>query len=209
MTYKQRILAYLLSIAPDRATNREIRAATGVRSHQQVYLLTQELFARGVIDRSRADREWSFWWKCDDDRTALPDGPGEDEQSPGNAGHPVPSAFESLARCVMAIELETKLPVGSVPAVPKQFDMVSQDGSIVGDAMYCTVVYGKGRPSAMFATIAEHVWLLEKTGAKTKFVVFGNDRRVPETWLATYGALAGDIRFYFLSDGGELSPLLP
>ena len=35
-TYKERILDHLWSIAPEVAT-------TGIRSHQQVYLLTQEL----------------------------------------------------------------------------------------------------------------------------------------------------------------------
>ncbi len=42
-TYKERILDHLWSIAPEVATNSQIRATTGIRSHQQVYLLTQEL----------------------------------------------------------------------------------------------------------------------------------------------------------------------
>ena len=55
--------------------------------------------------------------------------------------------------------------------------------------------------------IAEHVWLLEKTNAKRKFLVFGNDRRVPERWLEKYGNLVSDVSFYFLSDDGQLEAL--
>ena len=62
---------------------------------------------------------------------------------------------------------------------------------------------------ADFATIAEHVWLLEKTGAPTTFLVFGNDREVPALWLERYGSLATGVAFYFLADGGRLELLAP
>jgi len=42
-THRERILDYLWSISPDYAANAQIREATGISSHQQVYLLTQEL----------------------------------------------------------------------------------------------------------------------------------------------------------------------
>lgn len=57
---------------------------------------------------------------------------------------------------------------------------------------------GTGIPPAKFATIAEYVWLLEKTNAEHKFLVFGNDRRVPEWWLERYGNLLNGVDFYFL-----------
>ncbi len=88
--------------------------------------------------------------------------------------------------------------------IPKKFDMVSNDNEIVGDAKYLTMVQGKKRPSAKISNISEYVWLLEKCPAKTRFAVFGNDRKVPELWLETYGALLKDeegnpsIKFYFL-----------
>jgi hypothetical protein len=41
-------------------------------------------------------------------------------------------------------------------------------------------------PAAKFSIVAEHIWLLEKSGASTKFLVFGNQREVPE---AVAGAL--------------------
>ena len=86
--------------------------------------------------------------------------------------------------------------------------MVSPDGSIVGDAKYFTLVRGQRLPPAKFSVIAEHVWLLERTGAPTTFLVFGNDRQVPELWLRRYGDLASGIAFYFLTDDGELEQLI-
>lgn len=86
--------------------------------------------------------------------------------------------------------------------------MVSTGGDLVGDAKYFTLVHGRRLPPAKFSIIAEHVWLLEKTGASTTFLVFGNDWRVPELWLERYGSLVSDVGFYFLADdGGALEEL--
>jgi len=60
-TNKDRILDYLWSISPDWATNSQIREATGIRSHQQVYLLTQELMGAGLIRGEQRESEWVFW----------------------------------------------------------------------------------------------------------------------------------------------------
>ena len=76
----------------------------------------------------------------------------------------------------------------------------------MGDAKYYTAVNGRGLPPAKFATIAEYVWLLEKTTARRQFLVFGNDRRVPEWWLDRYGNLT-EVEFYYASDTGVLEPL--
>ncbi|SET02411.1 hypothetical protein SAMN04488587_2005 [Methanococcoides vulcani] len=73
-----------------------------------------------------------------------------------------------------------QLTSGKYPGVPKIFDMLSSDNEVVGDAKFYTMVRGNALPPAKFSTIAEHVWLLEKTKAKHKFVIFGNDKRVPE-----------------------------
>ena len=110
--------------------------------------------------------------------------------------------FEEIARQVMADYFEFKEPdelsPGKVPGFPKLFDFVSPDKKIVGDAKYLTMVRGKRIPPAKFSTIAEYVWMLEKTDARVKFMVFGNDRRVPEEWLLRYGILASGVRFFFL-----------
>jgi len=69
------------------------------------------------------------------------------------------------------------------------------------------MVRGRSIPPAKFATIAEHVWFLEKIDAKMKFLIFGNDRRVPLEWLKRYGSLVRDVKFYFLDERGNLSEL--
>ncbi len=112
-----------------------------------------------------------------------------------------PAQFEKLAQVVMGGYFGLVLRQGHVEGVPKRFDLVSPDGSTVGDAKYFTMVRGRSLPPAKFSIIAEHVWLLEKTTAATKFLVFGNDRRVPEEWLRRYGHLKENVEFYFLSRG--------
>lgn len=82
--------------------------------------------------------------------------------------------------------------------MPKRFDFVSEDGEIVGDAKFFTLVRGENLPPAKFSIIAEHVWLLEHTAAKKRVLIFGNDVRVPKRWLAKYGHLVKTVEFYFL-----------
>ena len=81
--------------------------------------------------------------------------------------------FENFARRVMSEHFGTQLRKGRVSGIPKEFDMVSADCKIVGDAKYFTMVRGVFIPPAKFSVIAEHVWLLEKTTATHKFLVFG------------------------------------
>jgi hypothetical protein len=107
----------------------------------------------------------------------------------------------------MAAELKVALSPGLVRGIPKKWDLVSQDQTVVGDAKYFTMVQGKKLPPAKFSVIAEHVWLLEKTNAAKVFLVFGNDREVPVLWLKRYGGLVSRVSFYFLSDDGNLELL--
>jgi len=90
---------------------------------------------------------------------------------------------------------------------PKLFDIVSGDYQIVGDVKYMSMVKGKALPPAKFSVIAEHVWMLEKIDAATKFLVFGNDKKVPEEWLKRYGKLVRSVKFYFLTEDGKLTEL--
>jgi len=96
---------------------------------------------------------------------------------------------------------------GHLPNVPKKFDLVSSDGTIVGDAKYFDMVRGENTPPAKFSIIAEHVWLLEKTGARVRFLVFGNNRLVPAGWLKKYGHLVQSVSFLFLYENGVLEVL--
>lgn len=108
----------------------------------------------------------------------------------------------------MELHFGTPLAKGKVSGIHKIFNLVSEDESIVGDAKYFTLVRGRSLPPAKFSIIAEHVWLLEKTAASRKFLVFGNDRRVPEEWLRRYGPLAKAVEFYSLDpQSGRLDRL--
>lgn len=59
--YKQRILDFLDMVGAKGADNAKIRKATGIPSHQQVYLLTQELTMRREITARREGRKWVFF----------------------------------------------------------------------------------------------------------------------------------------------------
>ena len=207
-THRERILDYLWSISPDWATNSQIQEATGIRSHQQVYLLTRELMGASLIRGERRGREWVF--RADESlaiQLASPGWASYSELSPHAEKELSPPAFEDLARAVMGRHFGVPLRPEQVPGVPKEWDMVSPDGDILGDAKYFTLVQGQRLPPAKFSIIAEHVWLLEKTGAPTIFLVFGNDRQVPELWLQRYGNLVSGVAFYFLGDDGVLEQL--
>jgi hypothetical protein len=204
-TNKERILNYLWSISPEMATNSQIRDDTGIKSHQQVYLLTQQLLREGLIRGEQRGREWVFW---------ASESPAVQLASLRSAAvssrvdkRISPRAFEKLAQKVMSDHFGVLLAPGEVPGVPKKFDLVSPDRKIIGDAKYYTLVQGERLPPAKFSIIAEHVWLLEKTGASVPFLVFGNDRKVPELWLERYGNLASSVTFYFLTDSGVLEHL--
>ncbi len=115
--------------------------------------------------------------------------------------------FEELARNVMSKYFGVELKERYIEGHPKTFDLVSDDGSIVGDAKYLTMVRGKRIPPAKFMEISGHVWMLEKINAKRKFLVFGNDIRVPKEWLKRYGKFLQDIEFFFIDIQGNIIKL--
>ena len=203
-TNVERVLDYLWSAGPQGATNAQIRDATGVEPHQQVYMITQELKRKDKIKSRREGREWVFF---------IGDTPDELLQSPGRAAPSTPlpklnaAQFEDLARQVFSRRFGVPLRPGQVAGVPKLFDLVSPDGDTIGDAKYYTLVNGQHLPPAKFSIIAEHVWLLEKTQARHKFMVFGNDIEVPTRWLARYGHLRGEVALYFLTDEGAIEEI--
>lgn len=106
--------------------------------------------------------------------------------------------FEEMARRKISEFFGIELRPGTVQDVPKKFDMVSPDKSIVGDAMYYSLVRGMYIPPAKLSTISEHVWLLEKTRSRVNFLVFRNDKLVPDEWLGRYGHLVTDVQFFFI-----------
>ena len=60
-TNVERVLDYLWSAGPQGATNAQIRDATGIEPHQQVYMITQELKRKGRIVSRRYGNEWLFF----------------------------------------------------------------------------------------------------------------------------------------------------
>ncbi len=61
MSYKERILDYLWSVAPDGATNGQIARRLGISSQQTVYLTTKELATRRLIRAAKEDATWVFY----------------------------------------------------------------------------------------------------------------------------------------------------
>ena len=116
--------------------------------------------------------------------------------------------FEILARKVMANYFGVDLKENSLQGIPKRFDMVSEDGSCIGDAKDLSLVKRTRTPPAKFMEIGSHVWLLEKTNAKHRFLVFGNQREVPEFWLKKYGGVVHGIEFFFIHENGALEKML-
>jgi hypothetical protein len=115
--------------------------------------------------------------------------------------------FEELSRKVMSKYFGVQLKERSLNDFPKKFDMVSDNGDIVGDAKFLTLVHRKRLPPAKFMEIAGHVWLLEKVNAKRRFLVFGNQEEVPQLWLKRYGNLVHNVEFYFIDDKGNMKVL--
>ena len=116
--------------------------------------------------------------------------------------------FEEFARRVMSDYFRVKLEKRRKPGWPKEFDLVSGDYRIVGDAKYYTMVKGRRLPPAKFSSIAEHVWMLETIDADVKFLVFGNDKRVPLEWIKRYGNMVKTVMFFFIDKKGKIEKLL-
>jgi hypothetical protein len=207
------VLSFLRSISPQRVTNSTIVNRTGISPHQQVFAITSDLRRRGLISARIIGGEWEFW---SDHRGARHESiPGlgtrqERERSvimQHDGPLRTPFSFVLLARRIMSTLYSTPLEPRRIPAMPKLFDMVSADYSVVGDAKYFTMVQDERIPLAKFSVIAEHVWLLGQCQADRRFLVFGHDRRVPEEWLRRYGSLVHGVQFYFLGFDGDLSLL--
>ncbi|HTW07310.1 MAG TPA: hypothetical protein VME46_07360, partial [Acidimicrobiales bacterium] len=107
--------------------------------------------------------------------------------------------FEHLARRRLSAEWGVELSSKVLPlqaGVTHSFDLVSPDGRIVGDAKW----YKDLRtPAAKWSVIAEYVWLLQHLEqADRRFLVFGQDREVPERWLARYQPLLAGVELWYL-----------
>ena len=118
-------------------------------------------------------------------------------------------SFEDFARKVMSQYFGVELMPRKKENWPKCFDLVSPDYKIVGDVKYFSMVRGKRIPPAKFSNISEHVFFLEHIDAERRFLVFGNDIRVPQEWLKHYKHVVKSVEFYFLHSDGRLEKLYP
>lgn len=81
-----------------------------------------------------------------------------------------------------------------------KFDLVSLDGSFVGDAKWLKNI---AVPAAKWQAIAEYIWLLQKVDAEKVFMVFGQDAEVAERYLKRVRPLTEPVEFYFLDGAGH------
>jgi hypothetical protein len=220
MDNEMKVYEYLRRISPEWATISDIEQGAQVHPHQQVFQITQRLVKKGKIrgEQERFGRnEWKFTVKmAERAESILIPGP---QLSEPVIDQPIlavstqaeivlsPAGFERLAEQVMSRHYGVTLRHGSLPGVPKDFDLVSADRCIAGDSKFFTLVGGERNPSAKNSVIAEYVWLLEKTKAEHKFLVFGNQKEVPQRWLAKYGSLVEEVEFFFLTEDGSLEKL--
>jgi len=203
-THKERILDFLWAVAPRRVSNADIRAGTGIKSAQQVYLLTRELWHTGLIQGESVGRESRFWADETPDGLLTPVGPVSPSVARAQEAALSPQDFTALAQTALSGFFGVTLQPGIVAGVPHCFALMSPAGDIVGDSLYYPQAQQYHWPPAKFAVISERVWLLTQTAARVRFLVFGNDRDIPELWLRRYGALVPDVACYFLSAVGEL-----
>ena len=202
MTVKERVLHYIQQQGGKGVTNTELHHELGLSCHQAAFYATRSLREEGLIDGMMILHEWWFY-PVD---STIPHSlfismAAEQTESM------TPRQFEHFARLKMSEHFNTHLSARLVQPPNKRFDLVSEDETIIGDAQFYTLVRGSRLPPAKFAVIAEHVWLLEKTSARHKFLVFGNDRRVPQMWLAKYEQCVSGVNFYFLTQQGEIEQL--
>lgn len=62
MSNRDAVLDLLRSVAPQDLTNQEIGARTGVRPHQQVFMITRDLMQAGLIKGLQSGHECRFWF---------------------------------------------------------------------------------------------------------------------------------------------------
>jgi len=118
------------------------------------------------------------------------------------------SEFQDNATATMSDYFGTLLKNVIISGFPKRFDMVSNDCQIVGDAKWKALPMDGAARKVLFEEISTYVWLLEKIKASRRFIVFGNDMRVPEAWLRKYGGLPTTVEFYFWDGKGSVIRLV-
>ncbi len=117
---------------------------------------------------------------------------------------PREKGFKEFARQKMSVLLETTLRRKAVNRVPRPFDMVSDDETIVGEIMSLKSIKGRKTPLSKFTLIDQRLWFLQATGAPKRFLVVGGDREVIEAWLKRYRRMLDwHYRVYYIDQSGK------
>jgi hypothetical protein len=109
-----------------------------------------------------------------------------------------------IARRALARIFEQPFSARPIGDIPRRFDFVSSDQSVVGGF---EPLRNLASAQSRLLAISQAVWLLEKAPAQERVLVFGHDRDGPIDWLARFGHLATGLRFFVLTDRGELEEL--
>lgn len=84
-----------------------------------------------------------------------------------------------------------------INGVSFEFDIVSRDSGIIGDVKFFKNIKV---PAAKWDNISYYIWLLQKSRANIKVLIFGHDIEVSERYLKRYEPLAQDVEFYFFEN---------
>src|ERR1700729_1009912 len=60
MTNRDRVIEFLRRVAPDEASNADILSGVGIKPHQQIFRITNQLVSEGLIRGRKLGKEWVF-----------------------------------------------------------------------------------------------------------------------------------------------------
>ncbi len=119
-----------------------------------------------------------------------------------------PVAFECLAIKVLSQYFGVAFDHRSFPGIPADFDLVSDDCSLVGDVKYLNLDSSKRISPDQFADVFEHACFLDQIAAKRKFMIFGNPEGIiPSELLDHFRRIMQNVEFFFLFNDGKLEAL--
>jgi hypothetical protein len=200
-----RVLDFVGGAGSNGVSDSDIVAATGIKQQKQVMQITRKLLDSGKISGKWQKGQWQFaastFQRSPNSTSAL------ENAATLLDDIPVPRKFLKCAVETMSQLYDAPLRALSVPPVGRYFDLVSADKKICGEVNYFALVRGLGSPIAKLALIGEQLWLLERTTAKKKFLLFGNDPKMPALWLQRFGHIERSVDFFFLSDSGVLEKI--
>jgi hypothetical protein len=203
VTLADRIIDHLMR-AESPLDDDQLAAVLGVDRHH-VNAVSRKLESEGRLRRSKlvgGKIVNSLDELAVDDPSSRRGTPGLERAVPVESTGRIASGreFEEHARLVLSKQWDLALSSQNVMlagGVRHSFDLVSSDGMVVGDAKWYKDL--NPIPSAKLSVIGEYVWLLgHLISVERRFIVFGQDRAVPERWLRRYESLLGGVEFWWL-----------